>query len=195
MKYFKLFSLAALLLIGSSAIAQEKKEHKMKDHDKSMADDHRKNHDKLMADAEDAKAKLIAEDPSMAGHFDEAAGYVIFPNVGKGALIIGGASGHGILYEGETVAGMAKLKKLSIGLQAGGQAIIEAVLFETQEALNEFKEGEFEFAAGVSAVVLKEGKAKNIEYEDGIAVVALPKAGLMAEASVGGQKFSYHEIN
>ena len=191
MNYLKLSSLDVLMLFGSLAIAQDKEDHEESDKMEKKMD---KDQD-LMADAKDAKAKLMAEDPSISRFFDESAGYVIFPNVGKGGLIIGGAAGNGVVYEGGTAVGMAKLKKLSVGLQAGGQAIIEAIFFENEAALAEFKEGEFEFAAGVSAVVLKEGKAKGVKYEDGVAVVALPKAGLMAEASVGGQKFSYHPIN
>ncbi|MEZ4791929.1 MAG: hypothetical protein R2783_00170 [Gelidibacter sp.] len=54
-----------------------------------------------------------------------------------------------------------------------------------------FKEGKFEFSAEASAVIADEGASKNANYNDGVMVFALPKAGLMADASVGGQKFSY----
>lgn len=146
---------------------------------------------KIMADVDKAKMKMMQKDPSIESFFDDSAGYVIFPNVGKGGLVVGAAAGNGILYENGVAVGSADLKKLSVGLQAGGQAIVEAIFFKTEEALNEFKEGDFEFSAGVSAVVLKEGKAESVRYKDGVAVFAMPKAGLMAEASVGGQKFDY----
>ena len=123
--------------------------------------------------------------------FTNSAGYVIFPNVGKGGLIIGGASGNGVVYENGTIIGMANLKKISVGLQAGGQAITEVIFFETENDLNEFKEGDVEFSAEASAVALKSGIAVNAKYRDGVAVFALPKAGLMADASVGGQKFEF----
>jgi hypothetical protein len=57
--------------------------------------------------------------------------------------------------------------------------------------LERFKENNFEFAAETSAVALKSGIAFNAKYKDGVAVFALPKAGLMADASVGGQRFEY----
>ena len=57
--------------------------------------------------------------------------------------------------------------------------------------LQRFKAEKFQFAAETSAVALKSGIAFNAKYKDGVAVFALPKAGLMADASVGGQKFSY----
>lgn len=146
---------------------------------------------KIMADAVKAKATIMEKDAGLDKFFSSAAGYVIFPNVGKGGLIIGGASGNGVLYEKGRAIGMSDLKKLNIGLQAGGQAVIEVIFFETKEALAKFKEGNFEFSAEASAVMADAGKSANANYNDGVLVFALPKAGLMADASVGGQKFGY----
>ena len=150
-----------------------------------------KKNTRVMKDAEKAKKTLLAQVPGIENFFDDSAGYVIFPNVGKGGFIIGGASGNGVVYENNEAIGMAGLKKLNIGLQAGGQAIIEVIFFETEADLADFKDGDFEFEAGASAVALKSGVAINAKYKDGVAVFALPKAGLMADASIGGQKFNY----
>lgn len=146
---------------------------------------------KIMNDAVKAKKTLLKADSGLERFFENSAGYVLFPNVGKGGFIIGGASGNGVVYEGGKSVGMADLKKLNVGFQAGGQAIIEVIFFETKVDLERFKEGKFEFAAETSAVALKSGIAFNAKYKDGVAVFALPKAGLMADASVGGQKFGY----
>ncbi|MBA4745073.1 MAG: lipid-binding SYLF domain-containing protein [Muricauda sp.] len=173
MKLIKTFALATFLLIISVASAQNKKDKK------------------IMKDAQKAKTTLLETSPSLEHFFDNSAGYVIFPNVGKGGFIIGGASGNGVVYENGDAVGMADLKKLNIGLQAGGQAIIEVIFFETDVDLQRFKTEKFQFAAETSAVALKSGIAFNAKYKDGVAVFALPKAGLMADASVGGQKFSY----
>ncbi|MEW4924673.1 lipid-binding SYLF domain-containing protein [Algibacter sp. 2305UL17-15] len=147
---------------------------------------------KIMADAEKAKATLIEKDAGIEKFFENSSGYAIFPNVGKGGLIIGGASGNGVLYEDGTPIGMASLKKVNIGLQAGGQAVIQVIFFETDAALAEFKEGNFELSAEASAVIADKGKSKDANYSDGVIVFALPKAGLMADASVGGQKFDFN---
>tara|TARA_R110002050_G_scaffold59259_2_gene132645 strand:+ start:102185 stop:102718 length:534 start_codon:yes stop_codon:yes gene_type:complete len=147
---------------------------------------------KIIDDAVEAKAMLLKADEGLKSFFDKSAGYVIFPNVGKGGFIVGAASGNGVVYENGTKVGMADLKKLNIGFQAGGQAIIEVIFFETTDALKDFKEGKFSFAAEASAVAVRSGIAFNAKYKDGVAVFALPKAGLMADASVGGQKFNYH---
>ena len=173
MNKIKSFALILLMLAGTMAMAQSKKDRK------------------IMNDAKKAKKTLLKADAGLERFFEESAGYVLFPNVGKGGFIIGGASGNGVVYENGAVVGMANLKKLNVGLQAGGQAIIEIIFFETQVDLERFKEGKFQFAAETSAVALKSGIAFNAKYKDGVAVFALPKAGLMADASVGGQKFGY----
>jgi lipid-binding SYLF domain-containing protein len=86
------------------------------------------------------------------------------------------------------------MSQATIGAQIGGQAYYEIVFFETKEALATFKKGEWTMAAQVSAVALKSGASANAEYKDGVAVFTLTKAGAMAEASVGGQKFSYEPL-
>jgi lipid-binding SYLF domain-containing protein len=150
-----------------------------------------KKDEKIINDASKAKQTLLKQDAGLENFFDKSAGYVIFPNVGKGGFIIGGASGNGVVYENGSIIGMADLKKLNIGVQAGGQAIIEVIFFETKDDLNAFKKSDFQFGAEASAVAVKSGIAFNAKYKDGVAVFALPKAGLMADASVGGQKFKF----
>jgi lipid-binding SYLF domain-containing protein len=146
---------------------------------------------KIMKDAEKAKKTLLNADSELQKYFDDSAGYVIFPNVGKGGFIIGAAAGNGVVYEDGKKVGMANLKKLTIGFQAGGQAIIEVIFFENEEGFKEFKGDEFEFSAEISAVALRSGVAANAKYKEGVAVFVLPKAGLMADVTVGGQKFEY----
>lgn len=173
MKTIKIITTVLVLTIGFGSYAQTKDDQK------------------IIEDAKDAKETLISTAPELNTFFSKSAGYVLFPNVGKGGFIVGGASGNGVVYEKGSMIGMADLKKLNIGLQAGGQSIIEVIFFETATDLDRFKKSEFEFAAEASAVALKSGKAVNAKYKDGVAVFALPKAGLMADASVGGQKFTF----
>ena len=173
MKSIRSFGLLVLLFAVFTTTAQTRKDRK------------------IMRDAKKAKQTILKSDSGLQRFFDGSAGYVIFPNVGKGGFIIGGASGNGVVYDAGEPIGMANLKKLNIGLQAGGQSIIEIIFFETTTDLDRFKEGKFQFAAEASAVAIKSGIAVNAKYKDGVAVFALPKAGLMADASVGGQKFGY----
>ncbi|RED47239.1 Las17-binding protein actin regulator [Winogradskyella eximia] len=149
---------------------------------------------RVMKDAEKAITTLKQLDRGLEKFFNNASGYVVFPNVGEGALIIGAASGNGVLYENGVSTGMAEMKKLDIGMQAGGEAYTQVVFFETEEALNEFKEGNFEFSAEAKAVIIDEAVSKNANYNDGVVVFAKSKGGVMADVSIGGQKFSYSEF-
>ena len=173
MKTVKQITFTICMLLAFSTFSQSKKDKK------------------IMSDANAAKITLMNADKTLGKYFSDAAGYVLFPNVGKGGFIVGGASGNGVVYEGGKAVGMADLKKLDIGLQAGGQAIIEVIFFQTIDDLKRFKEGHFEFSAEASAVAVESGVAVNAGYSNGVMTFALPKAGLMADATVGGQKFSY----
>ena len=146
---------------------------------------------KLMDDSKNAKASFIGTDSLMHTLFDNSAGYVIFPNVGKGAAGLGGAAGNGIVFEKGRPVGRANMKQVSVGFQFGGQAYREVIFFETGAALDRFKQNKFEFTARASAVAVTSGAAANVKYADGVMVFTQEKGGLMYEASVGGQKFNY----
>jgi len=141
------------------------------------------------ADAALATAKK--DDPSVAKVFDDAGGYAVFPTVGKGAVGVGGAYGKGVLYEKGIPVGYCDLSQASIGFQLGGQGYTEIIAFETPDAVNRFKGGHFAFDAQATAVALKSGAGANAKYSNGVAVFTMDEAGLMYEASIGGQKFDY----
>ncbi|MGJ8551065.1 YSC84-related protein [Winogradskyella wichelsiae] len=149
---------------------------------------------RVMKDAEKAMTTLKNSDKGLEKFFSSASGYVIFPNVGEGALIVGAASGNGVLYENGVATGMASLKKIDVGMQAGGEAYTQVIFFETEDALNEFKAENFEFSAEAKAVIVDKGASKNANYNDGVVIFAKSKAGAMADASIGGQKFNYSEF-
>ena len=147
--------------------------------------------DELESESRQAVASFQQKDPGLKTFFDQAAGYAIFPSVGKGGFIVGGAHGKGLVYEKGTITGKASMSQASVGAQVGGQSFSEIIFFENAAALDDFKAGKFEMSAGISAVVAAEGASQTAKYTKGVAVFALPKKGLMAEASVGGQKFKF----
>ena len=149
---------------------------------------------KLVGDSKEAQAAFIKSDGLMKNLFDNSYGYVIFPNVGKGAIGVGGAAGNGIVYEKGNVIGTAKMKQVTVGFQFGGQAYREVIFFEKKEGLDNFKENKFEFAAQVSAVAATAGASADAKYKDGVMVFTQEKGGLMYEAAVGGQKFSFSAL-
>lgn len=149
----------------------------------------------IIEDAERARKEFRERNPDIENLYEVSAGYAIFPNVGKGAYILGGAAGNGVVYENDEIVGFAELRQIDIGLQLGGQAFSQIIFFETPQDLNEFKEGNLEFGGNASAVLIEEGRAESISFNDGIAVATMPKAGAMLEISIGGQKFNYGSID
>lgn len=143
--------------------------------------------------------------------FDNAYGYAVFPNVGKGGLVVGGAYGKGRVYAQGQYVGDTEMTQLTLGLQLGGQAYRQIIFFQDERAFREFTGGNFEFGAQATAVAVTAGAsaattttgssagasggqhdAKTVgEYYKGMAVFTVAKGGLMFEASLGGQKFEY----
>jgi lipid-binding SYLF domain-containing protein len=140
-----------------------------------------------------------------------AYGYAVFPTIGKGAVGIGGAHGKGRVYEKGKYIGDTSMTQVTVGLQLGGEAYSEMIVFEDERALKEFTGGNFEFGADASAVAItaaagaqtsttgtsarasagkKDAKTAG-GYHKGMATFTVTKGGLMYEASIGGQKFSY----
>lgn len=143
---------------------------------------------------------------------NSAYGYAVFPTIGKGGFVVGAAYGKGLVYRDGKVTGETELVKVSIGFLVGGQAFSEMIFFEDQRAYDEFTSGSFEFDAVASAVAITAsiqakagtegvgasatvgpatGQQAKTGYHKGMAVFTHAKGGLMLEAAVGGQNFSF----
>ena len=150
--------------------------------------------DKVLNECNSAKSAFIKTDPTMGSLFVNSFGYAIFPNVGKGGVVVGGAGGGGILYEKGKAIGSAKMLQVDVGAQVGGQAYREVIFFKDKNAFDRFKEDKVEFSGQVSAVAAKSGASANVKYREGVAVYTEEISGLMLEAAIGGQKFDYHSF-
>jgi len=144
--------------------------------------------------------------------FNNCYGYAVFPIIGKGGVVVGGAFGNGQVYKQGTLSGKVSLVKLSVGFQLGGQVFSEIIFFQDKRSYDEFTSENFEFDASLSAVAITAGAQAKIgtqggtagasvgpatgvqadtHYTKGIAVFVHTKGGLMYEATIGGQKFSF----
>ena len=142
-------------------------------------------------DVRHAIAEFQKADSGMVKLFNESYGYAIFPGVGKGAIGIGGARGKGWVFEQGKAIGRTTLTQVTIGLQLGGQAYREVIFFKDETALKDFTRGNYELSAQASAVAVTKGASADVKYNGGVAIFTMAKGGLMYEASVGGQKFSF----
>lgn len=143
------------------------------------------------AEAQEVIQAFLDRDPTMKVFFDNAYGYAVFPGIGKGGIVIGGAYGSGEVYEQGQYIGRAKVTQVTIGFQLGGQKYMQLIFFRSKDALDELTSGNFEFSARASAVAVTAGAAADADYEDDVAVFTMIKGGLMYEATIGGQKFSF----
>lgn len=166
-----------------------------------------------LADEYDDTIEKFRDAGQSARFFDKSYGYAVFPTVGKGGLVVGGARGSGRVYANGRYVGDSTLTKVSVGLQAGGQAYSQIIFFEDKKAFDAFTSNDFEFNAGASAVLIRSGasaeagttgaaasantskkEATTGAYQNGMVVFTIVKGGAMYEASLGGQKYSYKPL-
>ena len=138
---------------------------------------------------------MAAASPTAPRLIDSAAGYAVFPRIGKGGLLIGGAGGSGLVYEKGGLIGVARMSQITIGAQVGGQVYSMLILFQNRAALDRFKVSRFEMSAQTSVIAAAEGASRNARWAQGMMVFTLPLTGLMAEASVGGQRFQFTPVS
>jgi lipid-binding SYLF domain-containing protein len=183
----RLMTMAALLLVFGQAAADDKYEETI---------------------------ELFKDAGESASFFGNSYGYAVFPTIGKAGIGIGGARGDGRVYAQGKHIGDSTMTQLSIGFQLGGQAFSQIIFFKDQRALNEFTSGNFEFGAQAGAVVItaaasagagstgagasasggKKDATTAGQYYRGMATFIIAKGGLMFEASVSGQNFSYTPV-
>ncbi|MGH8324874.1 MAG: YSC84-related protein [Steroidobacteraceae bacterium] len=165
------------------------------------------------ADARDYTdtVNLFKHAGASASFFHNCYGYAVFPTIGKGAFVVGGAYGTGHVYAHGKYVGDTSLVQVSVGFQAGGEGYSQIIFFEDKRAFDEFTNGNFEFDAGVGVVAITAaaggeagtsgangdisgGKKDAVtagRYYKGMVVFTIVKGGAMYQASVAGQKYSY----
>lgn len=169
-----------------------------------------------LADAEEnipfQEAKKAFMDAGAAEMFNTAYGYALFPSIGKGGMGIGGAYGKGRVFAGGQMTGTASMSQVTVGFQLGGQVFSQVIFFEDKRSYDDFTSGNFEFGAQATAVALTAGASASAgggagasagvsggqnnasstgSYRKGMAIYTIAKGGLMYEATLGGQKFSF----
>ncbi|MFH1371804.1 MAG: YSC84-related protein [Planctomycetota bacterium] len=145
----------------------------------------------LRAEVDEAIAVFKAKDPEIQQFFDKSAGYAVLPKVFKGALLIGGAYGKGEVYEKAKMLGFCDMKQATLGFSFGGEYFREIIFFRDASDLDRFKTEEYTFSAQATAVAATTGAAAKADYKGGMAVFVTADKGLMVDASLGGQKFTF----
>jgi len=145
----------------------------------------------LEANADATLETMTARDPGLNQVLAQATGYAVFPSIGKGGFLAGGAHGIGVVYERGKPVGYAELHQASIGAQLGGQTFSEIIVFRDQRGLDRLKADNFDVGGDMSAVAITAGAAAGAQFERGVAVFVLPRGGLMVDLSVHGQQIDF----
>ncbi len=136
-------------------------------------------------------SRMETRDPGLRRILDVAPGYVVFPSIGKGGAIVGGAFGRGVLFENDRPSGYVELVQGSLGAQLGGQTFAELIVVHDTGTLQKIKEGTFELGADASVVALTTGAAESTSLDDETTVFVMPLGGLMVDLSVSGQTLTF----
>jgi len=153
------------------------------------------NRTELSTSGKTAHDQMVAKDPQLQDLINSAYGYVIFPEVGKAAAVVGAAGGKGVVYQNGQEIGTVSMDQVGVGPQLGGETYSELVIFQNQQALERLKNDSLEFGGDMSATVVKAGAASGSQFANGVQVFIMPKGGLMAGIDVHGQKFTFHPSN
>lgn len=125
---------------------------------------------------------------------EKAQGVLVFPNVIKAGLVVGGEYGEGALLVGGKTVDYYSTAGASIGLQLGAQSKAVVIVFLTSDALTEFRQSKG-WKAGVdgSVAVIKWGVGEDIntvDVKDPIVGFVFGNKGLMYNLTIEGAKFT-----
>jgi hypothetical protein len=150
--------------------------------------------EKIDRDALALAVQAFRQNAGAKRFFQTSYGYAVFPNVGSGAVGIGGAYGEGGVYKKGKLVARTSLTQVTIGLGLGGEAYREIIFFKDKAAFERFAKGGVELGARATATAGDKNVAKEVGYDDGVAIFTLTKAGLIANAAVGGQRFTFDAL-
>lgn len=141
----------------------------------------------------DETVKSLKNKPELKKFFGDY-GFAVYPRVGRGALGVGGAFGEGGVYKAGKLVARTTLSQVTIGLGAGGEQYTEIVFFKDKAAFDSFEAGKVEMDAHATAVAASTGVGGEAAYNNGVAIFTFTKGGLMADASIGGQRFTFDKL-
>jgi len=145
-------------------------------------------------DVDSALQKLYDSTPAAKNLAKIAKGILVFPNIIKGGLIVGGQYGEGALRMNGKTSGYYKTAAASYGLQAGAQSFGYALFFIDNEGLSYLKKSEgWEIGVGPSLVIVDEGMARSLTtttVQSGVYAFFFNQQGLMAGLGIQGSKIT-----
>jgi lipid-binding SYLF domain-containing protein len=148
----------------------------------------------LDRDAQQALEKLYRNEPLAERLSRDAKGILVFPEIVKAGLVIGGSYGKGVLLRKGKVNRYYNSVAGSWGLQAGAQSYGYALFLMNDKAVNYLDRSDgWEIGVGPTVVVVDKGVAKNLStttLKDDAYAFIFDQQGLMAGIALEGSKIS-----
>ncbi len=134
------------------------------------------------------QCETVAE--TCAANMENAAGVLVFPEVIKASLGVGGSGAQGALVVDGEIQGMYDLASASLGLQAGVDEVTQTIVFRSEEALQSFQDSpEWEIGADANVTVINVGANADTMSggeEDPVVSYVYEQDGLAAGVSLEG---------
>jgi lipid-binding SYLF domain-containing protein len=141
-----------------------------------------------------ARDQCAAQIPGCNAAAEKAQGMLVFPEVTKAAIGVGGSYGEGALIVGDKTAGYYSTAAASIGLQLGAETSTQIIMFMTPEALDKFRASSgWEAGANAQVTMIDQSKAADIGAvvaNNPVIAFVFGQKGLMGDLSVQGSKIT-----
>jgi len=145
-------------------------------------------HGRLHRDALAALHRMEARSPELLRTRARAYACIVFPALGQGSAVLGGAWGLGEVFVRGHLVGYAALARATLGVQLGGQTSSEVILLADREAFEGFKASPTGLALEAVVTLVKAGVAWALGPRGRASVFVATRGGLWAGASLGVQR-------
>ena len=148
----------------------------------------------IETEAREALTRLYETNPTAKEISKTAEAVLVFPDILKAGLIIGGQGGNGALFVDGQVVAYYNISAASYGLQAGAQTFAYAMFLMTDAAREQIDSSKgWEVGVGPSLVVVDDGVAKTLTTttaKDDVYAFIFGQEGMMAGLGIQGSKIT-----
>jgi len=150
--------------------------------------------DDLTTRAEGTVADMKLREDTFEQAYDASMAQAVFPRVGRAAFWLGLGLGSGVVFENGEVTGVCRATH--VGLYGiGGGYTQRVVLFNTQQALDDFKDGDAAFSGQGDAMIGTSGVGYTEDAHSGADEFSTGGAGALLQLGGGGSFYTFREIS